>query len=333
MADIPQQRGELIKMLLYNNALDDDIIIELFHFQHTHNPVYRAYADMVLKGKKVKSVSEIPFLPISFFKTHQVCNSYVTPEFYFASSGTTGMQRSRHFVHDVNLYQQIFIGIFTQTYGSPAKYCILGLLPSYLEQGQSSLVYMVDHLMHLSANPLSKMYLDDFNTLSSVLKANAARGIKTVLFGVTYALLNFAEQTDLKLQDCIVIETGGMKGRKKEITRQEVHQVLKEQFSLSEIHSEYGMTEMLSQAYSTGDGFFRSNKYFTACMRQPDDPFDVAIAPHEGTGMLNVIDIGNIDSCCFIATDDRVKFSEANLFELPGRADHTDVRGCSQLAL
>lgn len=311
----------------------EQLALDVFRFQHKTNAVYRAYCDALhITPDGVNSLHRIPFLPISFFKTHNVvCGAYSINSLVFESSGTTGQQPSRHFVADKELYEQSFQQMFAQFYGPVQDYCIIGLLPSYLERQQSSLVYMVHHLIRQSGHQKSGFYLYDFKALAQTLAALEAAGQKTILFGVTYALLDFAEKHPMPLQQTILIETGGMKGRKQELLRAEVHRLLKKAFSVNQIHSEYGMTELLSQAYAVQDGFFQTPLWMQVLMREEDDPLSL----HTGaaTGGINIIDLANIYSCAFLATEDVGRLHADGRFEVLGRLDHAEVRGCSLLAL
>lgn len=305
--------------------------IELFNFQYRNNPIYKSYTDSLhVPSGKVTSIDKIPYLPISFFKTHAVQTTSYKPELIFESSGTTQTTSSKHFVKDQSLYEKNFMKGFEEFYGAPGGWCIIGLLPSYLERENSSLVMMVDHLVKKTGNPQSGFYLYEFEELFHVLTSLEKQGQKTLLIGVTFALLDFAEKFPMKLNHTIVMETGGMKGRRQEITRGELHERLKIGFGLKQVHSEYGMTELLSQAYSKKDGIFKSVPWMKILVRDDDDPFAV----HEtGEGIINIIDLGNIYSCCFIATDDLGNISEDGSFEVLGRMDNSDIRGCSLLSI
>lgn len=252
------------------------------------------------------------------------------PEAVFESSGTTQTLQSRHYVKSLALYEDAFFNGFELQFGNPQNYCILGLLPSYLERSNSSLVYMVKRLMDKSAHPANGFYLHNFETLANTLKELEQKQQPTLLFGVTFALLDFAEQFQIPLRSTIILETGGMKGRREELTREEVHLQLKKSFGLQAIHSEYGMTELLSQAYSTGEGIFRCPPWMKVLVRDEDDPLHVS---KKGKGAINIIDLANIYSSCFIATDDVGEVFEDGSFRILGRMDNSDIRGCSLLAL
>ena len=306
-----------------------DWALELFCFQYTENKIYQQYCNLLRKiPAHVKSIYEIPFLPVQFFKTHKVETTPFKHQLIFESSGTGG-DKSRHYIKDASLYEKSFLHAFWQFYGNPNDYCILGLLPSYLETGNSSLVYMVQCLIKASKNNLSGFYLYDFEKLKEVILLNEARHQKTLLIGVTYALLDFAQAHALQLKHTLVMETGGMKGRKKELIRQEVHDILKGQWQLKNIHSEYGMTELLSQAYAMQDGIFKTPAWMKILLRDEADPFEITSQP--GTGAINIIDLANIYSCAFIATSDAGKINADGSFEVLGRLDSADLRGCSLL--
>lgn len=305
--------------------------LKIFHFQATHVPVYRDYlAALGVDHSQVGAVEEIPFLPIEFFKSHIVIVDGENTEVIFESSGTTGTTPSRHHVADASLYRRSFTWGFQQFYGDPEQYCILALLPSYLERKGSSLVHMMDHLIKQSGHPESGFYLDNLEELSAILQKRNADQQPTLLAGVSFALLDLAEQYPMKLEDhIIVIETGGMKGRRKELIRSELHRQLKEAFGLQTIHSEYGMTELLSQAYSARDGLFKTPPWMKILIRDPNDPLSMLSVGQAGG--INIIDLANIYSCSFIATGDLGKVYEDSSFEVLGRFDHSDIRGCNLL--
>ena len=330
---------DFIKSIFAAQPADfNELAIALFNQQHQHNKIYRQFCNSVhVQADAVDHISKIPFLPISFFKTHEVKTGEFIPDAIFESSGTTQTITSRHFVKDTGLYRKSFTACFEKFYGAPQNKCILGLLPSYLERNNSSLVLMVDELIKASNNPLSGFYLYDHEKLHSSILHNELLKLPTLLIGVTYALLDFAEAYPMQLRHTIVMETGGMKGRREEMTRQEVHAVLQKQLGLDLVHSEYGMTELLSQAYSKGDGIFHCPGWMKILLRDEDDPFHIITAADavnkSKTGLINVIDLANIHSCCFIATDDIGRLHANESFEVLGRADSSDVRGCSLLAL
>lgn len=315
-----------------NAANFDHIALEAFRYQYEHNSLYQSFTDALhIIPATVKRIEDIPFLPISFFKTHKVLTG-PEPEalLIFESSGTTGEQTSRHCVTDSALYEEALLRGFNEFYGAPSGYVILALLPSYLERKNASLVHMASVLMKESGQPENGFYLDEQEKLQKTLRALEARQQPTILLGVTFALLDFSERFPMKLKHTIVMETGGMKGRRKEMTRAEVHDFLKKNVKVSEVHSEYGMTELLSQAYSQGEGIFRSSATMKVLVRDVNDPLDVRT---QGTGGLNVIDLANINSCCFIATEDIGTVYEKGEFEVLGRMDNAMLRGCNLLIL
>lgn len=309
--------------------------LALFRYQAVANPVYQRYLEAInCHTTRVNSLEQIPFLPISLFKNFDIRTGSFEPQAVFTSSGTTGATTSRHYIKDLALYEESFLAAFKRFYGNPSDYCILGLLPSYLERQGSSLVYMVQQLIKLSGHPQSGFYLYDFAGLARTLQSVTETGKKVLLIGVTYALLDFAEANPMQLRNTIVMETGGMKGRKKELLRSEVHALLKQAFGLSQIHSEYGMTELLSQAYATAEGRFQTPFWMKALLREEDDPFALHLSVNKPkAGALNIIDLANIHSCAFIATEDVARLHPDGSFEVLGRLDHTDVRGCSLMAV
>lgn len=304
------------------------LALDIFRYQYERNPIYRSYCAQIGRSPDdIREIEQIPFLPISFFKTHRVVTGEFTPELVFQSSGTTGMTRSAHHVKEASFYETSYTRGFESTYGPVSGKRILGLLPSYLEQGDSSLVYMVQGLIRDSGHPESGFYLNDHERLKDTLQ----KGGPTILIGVTYALLDFAGRFSFPLKETIVMETGGMKGRREELTRMEVHERLKQAFSLEKIHSEYGMTELLSQAYSQGEGIFACPPWMRVLLREEEDPLTVKKNP--GNGVLNIIDLANLYSCSFIATEDAGRLRQDGTFEVLGRMDNSDIRGCSLLAL
>lgn len=303
--------------------------LELCAFQYAHNSLYRQYADALgVDPATLASPAAIPFLPIGFFKTQLVQTTDFVPAAVFASSGTTGMVTSRHAIKDLALYEADFRAGFQRFYGNITDWCIIGLLPAYLERSNSSLVVMVDALIRESGHPDSGFYLYDHAALYAVLQRLEAQGQKTLLIGVTFALLDFAEQYALSLRHTVVMETGGMKGRRRELTRPELHAFLTRRLGVGAIHAEYGMTELLSQAYSSGDGLFTCPPWMRVLVRMEDDPLDVRA---EGEGILNIIDLANRWSCGFLATDDVGRVYPDGRFEVSGRVDNSDMRGCSLL--
>jgi hypothetical protein len=340
------------KIFTFSGPEFSSTALEIFRFQYENNPVYHDYVNALkIRPDAVETINQIPFLPIRFFKTHSVTTTDFPAQAIFESSGTTGTINSRHFVKDLRLYERSFSQAFEMFYGPVENYCIIGLLPSYLERGNSSLVYMVDHLIRESGHPQSGFYLGDHGKLFSTLKELEGLKQKTILIGVTFALLDFAAKYSMVLQSTLIMETGGMKGRREEMIREEVHGILKKAFGLEAIHSEYGMTELLSQAYSKKEGKFFCPPWMKVLIRDDEDPlavvsreslvvsqeFPVGIgqsstASHPSkpaTGVINIIDLANIYSCSFIATDDAGRLYNDGSFEVIGRIDNSDIRGCS----
>lgn len=315
-----------------NNAEFEALALDIFRFQFENNGVYRSFCDLLYKHPSdIKSLTEIPFLPIQFFKTHDVLSSRAKVEKIFTSSGTTGSTTSKHQVTNLSIYEESYLKGFAHFYGNIEDYVVLALLPSYLERDGSSLIYMVDDLIQKSKHPESGFYLNNLQDLAKTLNRLEAKGQKTLLIGVSFALLDLVEQFQFSLKHTIVMETGGMKGRRKEIIRQELHDVLKKGFGVSQIHSEYGMTELLSQAYSKGNGVFECAPWMKILTRDTEDA--LTVLPPNKTGGINIIDLANINSCAFIATQDLGKTSENNQFEIIGRFDNSDIRGCNLMAL
>lgn len=306
----------------------NDISLEVFHYQYHNVDIYKKYVDSIHSDiRSIKDYDRIPFLPVEFFKTHKIMAKGFIEERTFLSSGTTGSDQSRHFVADLSLYEKSFVKGFELFYGSPEKYVILALLPSYLERKGSSLIFMAEKLIKLSKNPESGFYLSNYDDLAALLRKTETR--KVFLLGVTYALLDLAEKYDLNLKDSVVMETGGMKGRRKEMVREELHSILKKGFGIDKVHSEYGMTELLSQAYSKGDGIFQTPPWMKIVIRDTNDP--LSLIDNGKTGGINVIDLANLHSCSFIATQDLGKKYDNGSFEVLGRFDSSDIRGCNLL--
>lgn len=295
---------------------------QLSQWQAQMNPVYKEWIELA-------RLKDIPFLPISFFKTHDVFIGN-KPEIHFESSGTTADVVSKHWVSDLSLYEQSFNHCFNLFYGDPSEYCIIGLLPSYLERSHSSLVYMVDHLIKQSGHSSSGFYLNEFEKLDTLLKELESKKQKTILIGVSFALMDFADAFPQQLKHTIVMETGGMKGRRVELIKSELHQYLKERLGVEQIHSEYGMTELLSQAYSIKDGLFKCPPWMKVLVSDEEDPTQLKTS---GRGVLHVIDLANIYSCAFIATQDMAELFEDGSFKVLGRIDNSDRRGCSLLVV
>lgn len=320
---------ESLQLPEYNEEAFNKIALAVFRYQYERVPIYRQFVE--LSGCDVQRVShftEIPFLPISFFKTHKVYDvSVEKTSLVFESSGTTGMETSKHFVADPEIYRSSFKQTFNRFYGGIDDVVFLCLLPSYLERQNSSLVYMCENLIKESRRDESGFFLRDIDRLLNILEGRR-KSDKVMLIGVTFALLDLAEQYELDLEGVVVMETGGMKGRREEWTRNKVHQLLKQRFHVDQIHSEYGMTEMLSQGYSYSNGIFRTPPYLKIILREQNDPKQVFT---QGSGLVNVIDLANIHSCSFIATDDLGVVHPDGSFEILGRSDHSALRGCSLL--
>lgn len=310
----------------------EKITLKVFRYQYDNNLVYQNFCNLLKKNKtNVKSISQIPFLPIQFFKTHEVVSATAPVQITFTSSGTTGMATSRHLVTDLNFYEESFRLGFSQFYGNIEDYVVLALLPSYLEREGSSLIYMAEDLIKSSNHPESGFYLHNYDELITKLTTLDKSGQNVILLGVTYALLDLIENQDFQLKNTIIMETGGMKGKRKEIIREELHEMLCKGFGVSKIHSEYGMTELLSQAYSLGDGIFECPPWMEILVRDTEDALSYVA---EGkTGGINVIDLANINSCSFIATQDLGKKNPNHSFEVLGRFDNSDIRGCNLMVI
>ncbi len=316
------------KLFSLNSDNFTEHALSLFRFQATNNEVYNKYLSLLgIDHKLVNSLDEIPFLPISFFKSHKIFCSGIEPQVTFKSSGTGGI-RSKHYVSEVDFYLENCRRIFEYFYGQIEGMAVFGLLPSYLEREGSSLVYMVDHFVKLSKNELSGFYLDQYDELLNVIATSKERNQKVLLIGVSFALLDLAEKFKIDLSGVTVMETGGMKGRREELTRSELHEVLQESFNLDQIHSEYGMTELLSQAYSKGDGIFETAPWMKVLLRPITDPFGIE---KNKTGVLKIIDLANVDSCAFIETQDLGRIVGNQAFTVEGRLDNSDLRGCNLL--
>jgi hypothetical protein len=313
-----------------NDQSFENIALSLFRFQAKNNLIYNHYLrNLKVDPATVHSLDRIPFLPISFFKTHSVVTGQWTPEEKFTSSGTTGINTSRHFVQSLSFYRNHSEKIFETFFGPLQDYHILALLPSYLEREGSSLIYMVDHFLKKSLSPYGGFYLDDTDSLLSKIDRIKKSDRKVLLLGVSFALLDLAEKEQIDLSDCIIMETGGMKGRRAELTREELHGVLKKGFNVDRIYSEYGMTELLSQGYSFGEGVFNAPASMKILIRDLNDPFFAL--ENDKTGLINVVDLANIYSCAFIETQDLGRTHQNGSFEVLGRMDNSDVRGCNLL--
>lgn len=306
--------------------------LEVFRFQYQNNSVYQDFCLYLGRNpENVHQILEIPFLPIEFFRSKMVVTGYNKPQISFSSSGTIGKKTSQHHVTNLGIYKQSYLKAFGQFYGSIKDYCVLALLPSYLEREGSSLIYMVDDLIKKSGHLDSGFYLNELDSLKNKLLHLDASGNKVLLIGVSFALLDFVERHSIALNNTLIMETGGMKGKRKEMIRSELHQTLKKGFGVEQIHSEYGMTELLSQAYSYGNGIFQTPPWMKILIRDTEDP--LTFQKTGKTGGINVIDLANINSCSFIATQDLGKKYENDGFEILGRFDHSDVRGCNLMVL
>ncbi len=317
----------------------EKIALKVFRFQYENNLVYQEFCDFLKVDKQsVKSLQQIPFLPIQFFKNHNVVSNTNEIQETFISSGTTGVITSKHLVTDVSLYEQSYRNAFSEFYGNIEDYVVLALLPSYLERSGSSLIYMVKDLIELSHNENSGFYLNNYDELIYKLIELDNAGQNVILIGVTYALLDLIEKQKFQLKNTIVMETGGMKGKRKEMIREELHEILCDGFGVQTIHSEYGMTELLSQAYSLGNGIFECPAWMQILIRDTEDA--LTYVNNGKTGGINVIDLANINSCSFIATQDLGKkqpnqaaYWQAGSFEVLGRFDNSDIRGCNLMVI
>lgn len=305
--------------------------LKLFSYQYENNPVYHKFCKLLKKHPRdVSTLNDIPFLPIQFFKSHTIVTSNPSIEVVFSSSGTTGDTTSQHHVSDLSIYQASYLNAFSSFYGRVEDYLVLGLLPSYLERSGSSLIYMVNDFIQKSKYAESGFFLEDVEFLKQLLEKYDGKR-KILLIGVSFALLDFVEQFQLQLTSTVVMETGGMKGRRKEMIREELHEKLKLGFGVEQIHSEYGMTELLSQAYSKGKGIFNCPSSMKILIRNTDNPLE--ILPFHQTGGINVIDLANVNSIAFIATQDLGKQLSENQYQILGRFDDSDVRGCNLMVL
>lgn len=310
----------------------NNVALSVFKHQFKNNKVYRSFCDLLyIHPSDVQTIEQIPFLPIQFFKTKKVVSSTDEIQEIFSSSGTTGSITSKHLVTDLSWYETSYLKGFEYFYGNIEDYTVLALLPNYLERKGSSLIYMVDDLIKRSKQPESGFYLNNLSELAKKLKELDKKGKKILLIGVSFALLDLVEQYDFELKNTIIMETGGMKGRRKELIRNELHQILGKGFGVNEIHSEYGMTELLSQGYSKGNGIFNYPPWMQILTRDTEDPLTTLL---KGTsGGINVIDLANYNSCSFIATQDLGKVHPDNSFEIIGRFDNSDIRGCNLMVL
>lgn len=320
---------------IFNISSDEefkDLVLRVFKFQFENNLVYRSFCDLLYKHPAdIKKVEDIPFLPIQFFKTHEVLSSKNGIQKTFTSSGTTGSVTSQHHVVDLKIYEKSFQKGFQLFYDNIEDYVILALLPSYLERDGSSLIYMADNMIKSSKHAESGFYLDDLHELTKTLKTLETKNQKTLLIGVSFALLDLIESSNFKLHNTIIMETGGMKGRRKEMIRTELHDILKKGFGINQIHSEYGMTELLSQAYSKGHGIFECPPWMKVFTRDTEDA--LSVHGNNKSGGINIIDLANINSCSFIATQDLGKVYKDGTFEIIGRFDNSDIRGCNLMVM
>jgi phenylacetate-coenzyme A ligase PaaK-like adenylate-forming protein len=306
-----------------------ELSLEIFHFQVKNNPVYKNYLHYLgVDTVSITQIEDIPYLPIELFKSHEVICEPNNREAFYTSSGTGGIQ-SKHIVHDLSIYEDSFIKGFEYFYGDIKEYAVLALLPSYMERTGSSLIYMCEKLIQLSKNEESGFYLNEHELLFETLKKLESQSKKTLLIGVSFGLLDFTENYSLDLKNTVVMETGGMKGRRKEMIRQELHRILGKGFRVQKIHSEYGMTELLSQAYSQGNSLFKCPPWMQVSCRDTNDPLSI----NKTKGGLNVIDLANVHSCSFIATQDLGRIHENGDFEVLGRFDTSDIRGCNLMVL
>jgi len=326
-----------IKDKIFQISSDEEfniLALEIFRFQYQNNSFYKQYVDCVQKDvSQINHYSQIPFLPIEFFKSQKIICTKEPVKVVFGSSGTSGMEKSLHHVTDISVYEKAAIACFEMFYGDISNFTFLALLPSYLERQDSSLVWMINHYIQKSKYASDcGFFLNEYDQLSEKLKfLNHEKSRKILLIGVSFALLDFAEQFPLSLNNTIVMETGGMKGKRNEITRSQLHEILCKQFNISNIHSEYGMTELLSQAYSSGKGIFKLPPWMKILIRELNDP--LCIEQSGRSGGINIIDLANINSCSFIATQDVGKVFNDNSFEVTGRFDYSDTRGCNLMVL
>ena len=320
---------------IFNIQSEQDFLensLEVFKHQFTNNKVYRSFCDLLyVHPSDVKSINQIPFLPIQFFKSKRILSSMDEIQETFSSSGTTGSVNSKHFVTDISLYEKSYLHGFKHFYGEIEDFTILALLPNYLEREGSSLVYMVNDLINKSNKPESGFYLNNLVELAKKLKELDLKGEKVLLIGVSFALLDLIELFQFDLNNTVVMETGGMKGRRKELIRNELHEILKKGFGVENIHSEYGMTELLSQGYSKGNGIFNCPPWMKILTRDTEDA--LTIQQFGKSGGINVIDLANYNSCSFIATQDLGKVHKNGSFEIIGRFDNSDIRGCNLMVL
>lgn len=327
--------AEIMTERIFSIKSPDDftnVALDIFKHQFNNNKVYRSFCDLLyIHPSDVKTVDEIPFLPIQFFKSRKVISSMDEVQETFTSSGTTGSITSKHCITDIDVYKESYLKGFAHFYGDIEEYVVLALLPNYLERKGSSLVFMVDDLIHKTKNPESGFYLNNLSELAKKLEELDKKGQKVLLIGVSFALLGLVESQQFNFKNTIIMETGGMKGRRKELIREELHLILQNGFGVPQIHSEYGMTELLSQAYSKGNGIFDTPPWMKILTRDTEDA--LTIQQTGKTGGINVIDLANYNSCSFIATQDLGKVHQNGTFEIIGRFDNSDIRGCNLMVL
>ena len=316
------------KKNIFSEKFDfSEVALYSFDYQYNNNIVYQNYCNILKKNPaNVKNITEIPFLPVSFFKNNKIVSTQQNEQIIFTSSSTSGQIPSKHYVTDLDIYEQSFLNTFKNFYGEVCNYAIIGLLPSYLERQGSSLVYMVSKLIELSENKNSGFFLNDYSKLFNLVKKLEKKEQKYIIFGVSYALVDFSQICSVQLKNAIIIETGGMKGQRKEIPKEDLHNLLKQNFNVKQIHSEYGMTELLSQAYSTEYQLFNCPKYMKVFVADIYDPLSIQ---NKGSGKINIIDLANINSCCFISTDDLGEVYSDGSFKIIGRAENAEIRGCN----
>jgi hypothetical protein len=318
------------KETIFSQNFDfNQITLQVFDYQYNNNEIYQDYCNLLKKNQtNIKDIKDIPFLPVDFFKHNKIISGTKSADLIFTSSATTQQIPSKHYVVDTEIYEQSFLTTFEEFYGSPCNYNIIGLLPSYLERQGSSLVYMLRRLIELSDNQPSGFFLNDYQNLLNVVEELEHKCKKYIIFGVSYALLDFSQLCTFPLKNGIIIETGGMKGKRTEIIKEDLHLTLKQNFKTENIHSEYGMTELLSQAYSTKYQLFRCPNYMKVLV---SDLYDPLTLQSKGKGKLNIIDLANINSCTFIATDDLGEIFYDGSFKIIGRANNAEIRGCNLL--
>jgi len=320
---------------IFNISSENDftkVALDVFKYQFENNKTYRSFCDLLnVHPSDINLLAQIPFLPIQFFKSRKIVSSNDEIQEIFTSSGTTGSITSQHFVTDIELYKESYVNGFAHFYGDIKDYVVLALLPNYLERNGSSLVFMVNDLIRKTNQSESGFYLHNLDELTQKLIKLDKNGQKIILIGVSFALLDLIEKYQFSLKNTIIMETGGMKGRRKELVRAELHEVLKNGFGVAKIHSEYGMTELLSQAYSDGNGIFKTPPWMKILIRDTEDA--LTILPNQKPGGINIVDLANYNSCSFIATQDLGKINENGTFEIIGRFDNADIRGCNLMVL